>query len=73
MPFANAGLSGLILIALALLLFVKPSKLPELGRAFGRGLKEFRDATRDLASDPSKKAPPPQEIPPSHDPGNPPV
>lgn len=61
MPLGNMGLSGLVLIALALLLFVKPSKLPELGRAFGRGLKEFRDATRDLTGDAVRKSAQPQD------------
>lgn len=51
MGFGNIGLSGLILILIAVLLVFGPSKLPEVGRAFGRSLKEFKDATRDLTSD----------------------
>ena len=47
---ANIGISGLILILVAVLLVFGPSKLPEVGRAFGRGLKEFKDATRDVTS-----------------------
>ncbi len=47
----NIGLPGLILILIAVLLVFGPSKLPEVGRAFGRSLKEFKDATRDLTSD----------------------
>lgn len=50
MGLANIGLSGLILILVALLLVFGPSKLPEVGRAFGRGLREFKDATRDITS-----------------------
>lgn len=46
----NIGISGLILILVAVLLVFGPSKLPEVGRAFGRGLKEFKDATRDITS-----------------------
>ncbi|UOF89835.1 twin-arginine translocase TatA/TatE family subunit [Fodinisporobacter ferrooxydans] len=47
---SNIGLPGLILIlALALIIF-GPSKLPEIGRAFGRSLKEFKDATKELTS-----------------------
>ncbi len=49
----NIGLPGLILILIAVLLVFGPSKLPEVGRAFGRSLKEFKDATRDLTSDSS--------------------
>lgn len=47
----NIGVSGLILILVTVLLIFGPSKLPEVGRAFGRSLKEFKDATRDLTSD----------------------
>ena len=47
---ANIGISGLILILVAVLLVFGPSKLPEVGRAFGRGLKEFKDSTRDITS-----------------------
>ncbi|UUZ86980.1 twin-arginine translocase TatA/TatE family subunit [Paenibacillus sp. P26] len=34
-----------ILIALVALLLFGPSKLPELGRGFGRMFREFKDAT----------------------------
>ena len=51
MGLGNVGLSGLILILVAVLLVFGPSKLPEVGRAFGKSLKEFKDATRDLTSD----------------------
>jgi sec-independent protein translocase protein TatA len=48
MGLQNIGIPGLILILIALLLFFGPSKLPEIGKAFGRSLKEFKDATRGL-------------------------
>lgn len=32
------------------LIIFGPSKLPEIGRAFGNTLKEFKKATRDLAN-----------------------
>jgi sec-independent protein translocase protein TatA len=35
---------------LALIIF-GPSKLPEIGRAFGTTLKEFKKSTRELVSD----------------------
>jgi sec-independent protein translocase protein TatA len=47
----NIGLPGLILILVIALIVFGPSKLPEIGRAFGRSLKEFKDATRELTSD----------------------
>lgn len=48
---SNIGWSGLILILIALLLVFGPSKLPEIGKAFGKSLREFRSATRDIADD----------------------
>lgn len=48
MPFGNIGVTGLILILIIALIIFGPSKLPELGRAFGRTLSEFKSATREL-------------------------
>jgi len=45
MSFGNIGLTGIIMILVVLLLFWGPSKLPEIGKALGRTLKEFRQAT----------------------------
>ncbi|MCF8563238.1 twin-arginine translocase TatA/TatE family subunit [Alicyclobacillus tolerans] len=55
MGFGNIGWSGLILILVALLLVFGPSKLPEIGKAFGKSLKEFKSATSGL-TDEVKKA-----------------
>lgn len=38
----------LVAFGVALLVF-GPSKLPEIGKAFGRGIKEFKDATKELS------------------------
>ncbi|MCF6409400.1 twin-arginine translocase TatA/TatE family subunit [Pseudalkalibacillus salsuginis] len=49
MPF-NIGIPGLILILIIALVIFGPAKLPEIGRAFGNTLKEFKNATKDLVS-----------------------
>ncbi|OEF96977.1 twin-arginine translocase TatA/TatE family subunit [Desulfuribacillus alkaliarsenatis] len=46
----NIGVPGLILILVIALIVFGPNKLPELGRAVGRTLKEFKGATKDLTS-----------------------
>lgn len=45
---SNIGVPGLILILIIALVIFGPSKLPEIGRAFGRTLSEFKSATKDL-------------------------
>jgi sec-independent protein translocase protein TatA len=50
----NIGVPGLILILVIALIIFGPSKLPEVGRAFGSTLKEFKKSTRDLVSDEEK-------------------
>jgi sec-independent protein translocase protein TatA len=49
--FQNIGIPGLILVLVIALIIFGPSKLPELGRAVGSTLKEFKKSTRDLVSD----------------------
>lgn len=51
MGFNGIGIGGLIIILIVALLVFGPSKLPELGRAFGKTLREFRNATKDLTTD----------------------
>ncbi|TXL65733.1 twin-arginine translocase TatA/TatE family subunit [Cerasibacillus terrae] len=56
MGLANIGIPGLILIfALALIIF-GPRKLPEIGKAAGQTLHEFKKSANDLISDPDKEA-----------------
>jgi sec-independent protein translocase protein TatA len=47
----NIGVPGLILILTIALIIFGPSKLPEIGRAFGSTLREFKKSTRDLVTD----------------------
>lgn len=47
----NIGISGLVIILMLALLLFGPAKLPQLGRAFGDTLREFRNSTRGLTDD----------------------
>ncbi|MET1248298.1 twin-arginine translocase TatA/TatE family subunit [Sporolactobacillus sp. STCC-11] len=51
MGWAGIGLPGLILILVIALVIFGPSKLPEIGKAFGKTLKEFKKATQGLGDD----------------------
>lgn len=47
----NIGIPGLILILMIALVIFGPKKLPEMGRAVGDTLKEFKKSTRELTSE----------------------
>jgi len=49
--FNNIGVSGLLLILAIALIVFGPSKLPQLGRAFGDTLREFRNSTRGIVEE----------------------
>jgi len=40
-----------VLILIVALIVFGPSKLPEIGKAFGSSLKEFKNATKGLVGD----------------------
>ncbi len=48
---SNIGVPGLILILVLALIIFGPKKLPEIGRAFGQTLREFKKSTKELTSD----------------------
>lgn len=47
----NIGIPTLILILVLALLLFGPNKLPELGRAFGRTLREFKQGAKEIMED----------------------
>lgn len=49
--FQNIGVAGLLMILVVVLILFGPSKLPELGRAVGRTLFEFKSSARELVQD----------------------
>ncbi|PYZ92363.1 twin-arginine translocase TatA/TatE family subunit [Salipaludibacillus keqinensis] len=48
---ANIGIPGLILILIIALIIFGPKKLPQMGKALGDTLKEFKKSTRELTED----------------------
>lgn len=52
---SGIGATGIILLVLVALLLFGPNKLPELGRAFGRTLREFKSGARDIMEDDERK------------------
>lgn len=60
MPFiGDIGIPGLLIILVIALILIGPGKLPEVGQALGRGIREFRHATTDpVDAKPASPAPP---------------
>ncbi len=46
--FGKIGAMELALILLAVLLIFGPSKLPEIGSAIGKGIRELKNASKDI-------------------------
>jgi TatA/E family protein of Tat protein translocase len=55
----------LLFIALVALIVLGPKRLPKLARAVGQGIREFRGALEQAASEPAESAPQPPETPPA--------
>ncbi|WP_010529734.1 twin-arginine translocase TatA/TatE family subunit [Lentibacillus jeotgali] len=51
MSLTNMGIPGLILILAITLIIFGPRKLPEIGRALGQTLSEFKGSANKLMSD----------------------
>ncbi len=52
---ANIGFPGLILILVIALVILARKKLPEIGKAAGHTLKEFKNSAQDLTGDVSNE------------------
>jgi sec-independent protein translocase protein TatA len=50
------GIKELLIIGVALVVFFGPSKLPELGKSLGQGIREFKKAKNDLVGGGSSAA-----------------
>lgn len=45
---ANIGIPGLVIILVLALILFGPAKLPQLGRAVGDTIREFRSSTKNV-------------------------
>jgi len=45
------GMGEWILIGMVVLIFFGAKKIPELARGLGRGIREFKDATKEIKKD----------------------
>ncbi|MBO9607869.1 MAG: twin-arginine translocase TatA/TatE family subunit [Paenibacillaceae bacterium] len=51
MLLGSIGPATLVILVIAALLLFGPTKLPELGRAFGKTLREFKKGTNEILGD----------------------
>jgi sec-independent protein translocase protein TatA len=55
--FGTIGWQEILLIFLVVLLLFGARRLPEVGKAFGRGIREFRKAVKDVGRELEKDEP----------------
>ena len=48
---ANFGTFEMVILLVVVLIIFGPKSLPKIGQALGKGIREFKDATRGLTSD----------------------
>ncbi|MBI5645564.1 MAG: twin-arginine translocase TatA/TatE family subunit [Ignavibacteriae bacterium] len=49
--FGNIGTGEIIILLVIILVFFGAKKIPELAQGLGKGLREFRKATKDIQED----------------------
>jgi sec-independent protein translocase protein TatA len=49
--FGSIGIPELIIVLVIILLLFGASRLPEIGRGLGRGIKNFKEATKEGRGD----------------------
>ena len=65
MPFGGLGIWEIVLILVVLLLVFGPRRLPELGGALGKGIREFKRSVTDIQSELKINEIEKKEIPPA--------
>lgn len=59
----NVGATELIIIVLIVLIFFGSKKIPELAAGLGKGMREFRKATREIQQDQEEESVPELKAP----------
>ncbi|MFI5207592.1 MAG: twin-arginine translocase TatA/TatE family subunit [Gemmatimonadales bacterium] len=59
--FGNLGFSEILLIMVIFLLVFGAKRLPEIGSAMGKGIREFKKSMREVTDEIDRPAPPPTE------------
>lgn len=66
-PLGGLGIGEIILIFIVVLLLFGAKRIPEIGSALGKGIREFKGSLRDLEGEikgeESKRTPPPSSQP----------
>jgi sec-independent protein translocase protein TatA len=52
----NIGTTEIVLIVLLVLVFFGAKKIPELAQGLGKGIREFKKATREIEDDVTSEA-----------------
>jgi sec-independent protein translocase protein TatA len=52
--FENIGGSELLVILLVVFIFFGPKKIPEIGKNLGKGIRDFKNAMKDIREDVEK-------------------
>ncbi len=52
----NLGTTEILLIVLVVLIFFGAKKIPELAQGLGKGIREFKKATREIENDVNEEA-----------------
>jgi sec-independent protein translocase protein TatA len=59
--FGNLGFSEILLIMVIFLLVFGAKRLPEIGSAMGKGIREFKKSMREVTDEIDRPTPPPAE------------
>ena len=58
--FGSLGVPELLIILLIVIIIFGASKLPQLGRGLGQGMRNFKDSIKDASADEKPPVPPVQ-------------